>query len=330
MHVEMSKCRVQLASNLDDENRQQQHMIVQPKRNFLQEACNWVFSNRWTPPVVSFNNTRFGAWGVTPSKALIQWFSETRWPNESSEPDSVGITWLELVAGFCHWTGILFPVRDRVPTSNSSFKYLQILTRHLFTTCSGLRWLSGLLSLLTRPVICVLRPLGRNCNGVWYEACICWGRLRIAVAWKCILFFLAKMWFFRFCLNMWHATIPVEIPPLPLQPTISLAAVRQDIAGNWIERSKKAHAGTLEIRKWRRCPQRQLSFTNSSRLYLKVELCSFTFDMDPTGLAGWGSRAPGKGQIIATSHDLTPKCWGREIPLFQGNLGWCKPNLALH
>ena len=29
------------------------------------------------------------------------------------------------------------------------------------------------------------------------------------------------------------------------------------------------------------------------------------------------------GQIIATSHDLTSKgSWGREIPLFQGNLGW--------
>ena len=29
------------------------------------------------------------------------------------------------------------------------------------------------------------------------------------------------------------------------------------------------------------------------------------------------------GQIIATSHNLTPKdSWGREIPLFQGNLGW--------
>ena len=29
------------------------------------------------------------------------------------------------------------------------------------------------------------------------------------------------------------------------------------------------------------------------------------------------------GQIIATSHDLTPKCsLVREIPLFQGNLGW--------
>ena len=29
------------------------------------------------------------------------------------------------------------------------------------------------------------------------------------------------------------------------------------------------------------------------------------------------------GQIIATSHDLTPKgSQGREIPLFQRNLGW--------
>ena len=30
------------------------------------------------------------------------------------------------------------------------------------------------------------------------------------------------------------------------------------------------------------------------------------------------------GQIIATSHDLTPNGGlAREIPLFQGNLGWC-------
>ena len=30
------------------------------------------------------------------------------------------------------------------------------------------------------------------------------------------------------------------------------------------------------------------------------------------------------GQIIATSHDLTPKGGlGKEIPLFLGNLGWC-------
>ena len=29
------------------------------------------------------------------------------------------------------------------------------------------------------------------------------------------------------------------------------------------------------------------------------------------------------GQILATSHDLTPKCsWERDIPLFQANLGW--------
>ena len=29
-------------------------------------------------------------------------------------------------------------------------------------------------------------------------------------------------------------------------------------------------------------------------------------------------------QIVATSHDLTPKgSWGREISLFQENLGWC-------
>jgi len=36
-----------------------------------------------------------------------------------------------------------------------------------------------------------------------------------------------------------------------------------------------------------------------------------------------GPSSGGKGQIIATSHDLTPKgSWERELPLFQGNLGW--------
>ena len=37
----------------------------------------------------------------------------------------------------------------------------------------------------------------------------------------------------------------------------------------------------------------------------------------------WGSRCHTSGQIIATSHDLTPNGGlVREIPLFQGNLGW--------
>ncbi len=35
------------------------------------------------------------------------------------------------------------------------------------------------------------------------------------------------------------------------------------------------------------------------------------------------SRSYSSGQIIATSHDLTPNGGlVREIPLFQGNLGW--------
>ena len=36
-----------------------------------------------------------------------------------------------------------------------------------------------------------------------------------------------------------------------------------------------------------------------------------------------GPSSGGKGQIIATSHDLTPNGGlVRGIPLFQGNLGW--------
>ena len=38
-------------------------------------------------------------------------------------------------------------------------------------------------------------------------------------------------------------------------------------------------------------------------------------------ICSWNFASP--NEIIATSNDLTPKgSWGREIPLFQGNLGW--------
>ena len=40
-------------------------------------------------------------------------------------------------------------------------------------------------------------------------------------------------------------------------------------------------------------------------------------------LASWEAKIQISGQIIATSHDLTPHGGLlREIPLFQGNLGW--------
>ena len=39
--------------------------------------------------------------------------------------------------------------------------------------------------------------------------------------------------------------------------------------------------------------------------------------------ASWPPNTMCSGQIIATSHDLTPNGGlVREIPLFQGNLGW--------
>ena len=46
--------------------------------------------------------------------------------------------------------------------------------------------------------------------------------------------------------------------------------------------------------------------------------------MDPSVMGIPGSRIlQVSGQIIATSHDLTPNGGlAREIPLFQGNLGW--------
>ena len=47
---------------------------------------------------------------------------------------------------------------------------------------------------------------------------------------------------------------------------------------------------------------------------------AFTRAMNLTSFAGWGLRVPGKGQIIATSQDLTPNGGlVREIPLFQAN-----------
>ena len=50
----------------------------------------------------------------------------------------------------------------------------------------------------------------------------------------------------------------------------------------------------------------------------------FFFGTKKIKLSPCGVKPPmSSGQIIATSRDLTPKgSWGREIRLFQGNLGW--------
>jgi len=47
-----------------------------------------------------FPSTIQSAWGLTLSRALLEWFHEVQWPIEASEPDTVGITLLELVASF--------------------------------------------------------------------------------------------------------------------------------------------------------------------------------------------------------------------------------------
>ena len=93
MHLEMSKCRTQLAATMDDADTQQTPIIT-TQRNFLQEFCNWVVVDRWTFPVITFNNTKCSAWGATLSRCLLEWFRNIHWPTEASEPDSVGITWL--------------------------------------------------------------------------------------------------------------------------------------------------------------------------------------------------------------------------------------------
>ena len=61
----------------------------------------------------------------------------------------------------------------------------------------------------------------------------------------------------------------------------------------------------------------------SSRKYCSLKKQK-TFELNWKHGVVWSGIVFRFGQSIATSHDLTSKgSWGWEIPLFQGNLGWC-------
>ena len=131
----MSQCRA--SSTLDTENQQQTMTLAAPKRDFLQEACCWTVENEWVAPAISVNNNRFGAWGLTLSRALMEWLQAIKWPSEASEPDNVGITWLEMVAIFCQWTGMLFPVKRM--ERDDKF-YLQVIADHAEANLHNVQW----------------------------------------------------------------------------------------------------------------------------------------------------------------------------------------------
>ena len=55
-----------------------------------------------------------------------------------------------------------------------------------------------------------------------------------------------------------HQQSYVEIPPIPLTPSVSIDVIKRELVGTWDERSKRAHRGAIEIRRWKKNPQRQL------------------------------------------------------------------------
>ena len=118
-----SKCRAQLSTTLDAENQRQTKTFAAPrfvpflKRNVLLDGCNSL-------GVTCYFRQQY----LTLSRALLEWLHEIQWPIEASEPDTVGITWLEMVASFCNaWTGILFRVKRTGPDNNL---YVQAIADH--------------------------------------------------------------------------------------------------------------------------------------------------------------------------------------------------------
>jgi len=47
---------------------------------------------------------------------------------------------------------------------------------------------------------------------------------------------------------------------LPLRPSVSIDVIKRELVGSWDDRSKRAHRGALEVRRWKKNPQQQLAF----------------------------------------------------------------------
>ena len=102
-------------------------------------------------------------------------------------------------------------------------------------------------------------------------------------------------------------------------PFHSTAQLKFEMAGTWKSRTARFHKAATEVRKLRKQRLRPLVF-----LILKVS--GITQEVSwPWSRPDWAVDSPTqvKGQIIATSHDLT-RNGGlvRIFVLFQGNVGW--------
>lgn len=261
MHLELSKCRLQLSATLDVAEQSPPTVVV--KKNFLHEFCNWVVVDRWNPPVISFNNTKCGAWGMTLSGLLLEWFREIHWPTTATEPDTVGVTWLEMVACFCHWTGFLFPVK-RTGLDNRS--YLQVAADFDEATLHNIQWsemakwfaifVDQTCDLCSEPIWPTIpRGLVRSLYVLGSPTFSSGLKLRPVLPGQEVVCPILSNHVKRFQKQSY-----VEIPPLPLRHSASLVAVRRELSDSWDIRSKRAHSGMLEVRRWRKNPQRQLSF----------------------------------------------------------------------
>lgn len=194
---------------------------------------------------------------------LLQWFREIHWPVEASEPDSVGITWLEMVACFCHWTGFLFPVKR---TGRDNRAYLQVTADHDEALLHNVQWsemakwfaifVDQTCDLCSDPIWPKpSKGLVRSLYVLGAPTFSSGLKLRPVLPGQDIVLPILSEHVKRFQKQSYG-----EVPSLTFRHNPSLTAIRRELIDSWDVRSKKAHSAMLEVRRWRKNPQRQLSF----------------------------------------------------------------------
>ena len=263
MQLEVSKYKAQLAASLDSETRHKPQSVEPPSRDFLKEACTWNVETVWVAPPMAVNNLQYCAWGPFLARSLLDWMGAIQWPVESALPDNVGVTWLELVASFSQWLGFLFPVKRRgkgsvfylQPIENFSdaalycvqwsemAKWFAIFVDQCTSLCSEPFW-----PRLPRGLVRSLYMLGAatHSSGV---------RLRPSLPGQAEL-----MPIISEHVRHHQGQAYSAIPDIPLRASDDFGTVKLELKGTWDDKSKRAHFGSLEIRRWKKQPQQQLVF----------------------------------------------------------------------
>ena len=274
---------------------------------------------------------------------LHKWSLKCIWPDGDVVGDTYGVTSIELALSFCLYINSYLPVKrvkadgteGLVPVMNDSD--LEIYAVKFSEQVRTFIALFGQLEDLTdKPVWPgYTRGLVRSLyllGGTTQPAGI---RVRPQFFQQQQVVTLMKSY-----LQQQNGCAFIQFPQLNFDgPLISRQTLVLELAGTYRQGSLRYNRATKDVRRSRKDPMvgsltfvipwsRNCVLTRAP--WHRVISLPFYFSfislrtLALTSLSSRvGPQAKGKGQIIATSHDLTPKDGlVREIPLFQGNQGW--------